>query len=242
MNRRTTIVFTIAAIALLAAVLCLDRAGLVPQLLLGASVWLLLGAVFVRHRQLAPETLIAIAIATTGECILSLGLNIYGYRSGGVPLYVPPGHGVMYLMALQVSAHLKRYERLIVNATFIAGTIGAVAILALFHDSFGFACWIVTLMIASTSDRRLLMATCVAVTSVLEIAGTLVGNWRWHFDQGLLHSGNPPVGVVLLYCCLDLLTLMALNAIMSRRQNAACARTSETSEDESFDSTDRRAA
>lgn len=240
MDRRTTLTFVIAAISLLAAVLWLDRAGIIPQLLLGGTVWLLLAAVFIRHRHLAPETLIAVAIATTGECILSLGLNIYGYRSGGVPLYVPPGHGVVYLLALQSSGHLRRYERLIVNTTFVAGSIAALAIMVMFGDTFGFACWIVTLMIASTSDRRLLMATCVAFTSVLEIAGTLVGNWRWHEHQGLLGSGNPPVGVVLLYCCLDLLTLMALNAIMARRQNAVC--TSTMSEDESFDSSDRRAA
>jgi hypothetical protein len=240
MNRRTTLAFVIAAISLLAAVLWLDRAGIIPQLLLGGCVWLLLAAVFVRHRHLAPETLIAVAIATTGECILSLGLNIYGYRSGGVPLYVPPGHGVVYLLALQSSEHIRRYERLIVGTTFVFGSIAAVTMALLVRDTFGLACWIVTLLIASTSDRRLLMATCVAFTSVLEIAGTLAGNWRWHFDQGLLSSGNPPVGVVLLYCCLDLLTLMALNAILSRRQNVACE--SATSLDESFDSTSRRAA
>src|SRR5438045_4593974 len=146
MNRRTTLAFVVAAISLLAAVLWLDHAGIVPQLLLGGTVWLLLAAVFVRHRHLAPETLIAVAIATTGECILSLGLNIYGYRSGGVPLYVPPGHGVMYLMALQSSAHIKRYERLIVATTFAAGSIAAVWIALEFRDTFGLACWIVTLM------------------------------------------------------------------------------------------------
>lgn len=240
MDKRTTLTFVIAAISLLAATLWLDRAGIVPQLMLGGAVWLLLAAVFVRHRHLAPETLIAVAIATTGECILSLGLDIYGYRSGGVPLYVPPGHGVVYLLALQSSAHVRRYERLIVSTTFAFGSVAALAMALWFNDTFGLACWIVTLMIAWTSDRRLLMATCVAFTSVLEIAGTLAGNWRWHERQGLLASGNPPVGVVLLYCCLDLLTLMALNAIVSRRQNASCD--SAISSDENSDSTIRRAA
>ena len=240
MTRRTTIQFVCATFALLGIVLWLDRSGLATQLMLSATVWLLLAIVFVRHRELARETLIAIAIATTGEIILSIGLNIYGYRSGGVPLYVPPGHGVVYLCALQASAQLRRYERLIVVTTFIAGTIAAIGAAIVFRDTFGLACWLVTLLIASTTDRRLLIATCISMTSILEIAGTWAGNWTWHEQQGLLASGNPPVGVVLLYCCLDLLTLMALNALTRRGQNAAC--TSSTSSDETSDSTGLQAA
>lgn len=243
MNRRTTIQFVAATFALLGLVLWLDRSGMATQLMLGASVWLLLALVFLRHRELARETLIAIAIATTGEILLSIGLGIYGYRSGGVPLYVPPGHGVVYLCALQASAQLHRYERVIVRTTFAAGTIAAIGAAIVFRDTFGLACWIVTLMIASTTNRRLLIATCIALTSILEIAGTWAGNWTWHEEQGLLASGNPPVGVVLLYCCLDLLTLMALNGLnarATRRQNAAC--TSPTSADETSASTGLQAA
>lgn len=215
--------FVVAALSTLATVLWLDRAGLVHQLILGGGVCVLLGLVFVRHPELRRETLIAIAIATTGEVILSIGLGIYSYRSGGVPLYVPPGHGVVYLLALQCSRHLHRFERLIVTTTFLAGSIVAAIAAVLFADTFGLACWAVTLLIAAISQRRLLIATCIAFTSVLEIAGTWAGNWTWHESQGLLSSGNPPVGVVLLYCCLDLLTLMALNAMTTRRRSAFAA-------------------
>lgn len=218
MNRCATTRFVLAAFGTLATVLWLDRPGLSHQLLLGAIVTMLLGIVFSSHPALMRETLIAIAIATTGEVTLSIGLGIYSYNSGGVPLYVPPGHGVVYLMALQTSAHLVRYERIILRTTCIAGTIAAVGAALLFNDSFGLACWAVTLLIASVSQRRLLIATCIAYTSVLEIAGTWAGNWTWHEQQGLLQSGNPPVGVVLLYCCLDLLTLAALRGFSGIRR------------------------
>lgn len=240
MDRRTTTQFVCATLVLLAVVLKLDRAGLATQAMLSASVWLLLGAAFVRHRELARETLIAIAIATTGELSLSIGLGIYGYRSGGVPLYVPPGHGVIYLCALQASAHLRRYERLIVTTTFAAGTVVAIGAAIAFGDTFGLACWLVTLLIAATTNRRLLIATCISLTSIVEVAGTWAGNWAWHERQGLLASGNPPSGVVLLYCGLDLLTLPALNALSRRAHNAACP--SATSSDATSDSTSRRAA
>lgn len=207
-----------AALTTLGIVLWLDRPGLGYQMLLGGSVCVLLAIVFKRYPELRRETLIAIAIATTGEVILSIGLEIYGYRSGGVPLYVPPGHGVVYLLALQTSRHLQRFERVILTTTFIAGSLVAVGAALLFNDTFGLVCWAVTLLIAAISQRRLLIATCIAFTSVLEIAGTWAGNWTWRESQGLLSSGNPPVGVVLLYCCLDLLTLMALNAVSARRR------------------------
>jgi hypothetical protein len=230
LSRRATTNFVLAAFGTLALVLGLDRPGLSHQLFLGAIVTMLLGIVFSTHPELMRETLIAIAIATTGEVTLSIGLGIYSYNSGGVPLYVPPGHGVVYLMALQTSGHLVRYERIILRTTFVAGTIAAVGAAIAFNDTFGLACWAVTLLIASISQRRLLIATCIAYTSVLEIAGTWAGNWTWHEQQGLLQSGNPPVGVVLLYCCLDLLTLAALRGLSRIRRPVAEAGTGLTME------------
>lgn len=215
---RSTALFVAAALSALALVLALDVSGLSRQLALGGVVWMLLGIVFITHPHLAKETLVAIAIATTGEVILSIGLGIYSYGSGGIPLYVPPGHGVVYLMALQTSRHIGRYRRVIERTTFIAGSIVALCAALFFSDTFGLACWAVMLVIAANSPRRLLIATCVLFTSVLETAGTWAGNWIWHEQQGLLASGNPPVGVVLLYCCLDLLTIMAVGALASRTQ------------------------
>ncbi|MFZ2490641.1 MAG: hypothetical protein WA208_04065 [Thermoanaerobaculia bacterium] len=223
MNGRTTAFFALATIATLATVLWLDGPGLPRQLALAAPVWALLGLVFATHPDLTRETLIAVAIATTGEVILSIGLGIYEYKSGGVPLYVPPGHGVIYLLALQASRHLERFRRVIEPTTFVAGSLVAVVAALMFNDTFGLLCWIVMLMIVSTSPRRLLIATCVCVTSVLEIAGTLAGNWTWGEHQGLLRSGNPPVGVVLLYCCLDLLTIMAVSSLARRRRSVRVA-------------------
>jgi hypothetical protein len=232
-NARTTTLFVAASLSVLAVVLWLDAPGLSRQLALSLPVWLLLGAVFATHPHLTKETLIAIAIATTGEVILSIGLGIYSYRSGGIPLYVPPGHGVVYLMALQTSRHIGRFRSMIERTTFAAGSVVAVCALVLFNDTFGLLCWGVMLLIAVSSPRRLLIATCVLFTTVLEIAGTWAGNWIWHEFQGLLRSGNPPVGVVLLYCCLDLLTISALVALRGRSESVTPELVSNTPTDPS---------
>jgi hypothetical protein len=222
-TRSQTFRFFLATNVVLLIVLLLDRPGLAAQAALGLSVAALL-VVHVRpHRQLWLEVILAILIATTGEIVLSIGLGIYGYRSGGIPLYVPPGHGVMYLLAVQSALHLKRFEKPMIIATVVAGTTAAVAMTVFFHDWSGMLAWTALMVIGWKTQRGLLIATCVALTSVLEIAGTLLGTWEWHERiLGGLSQGNPPIGVGLLYCCLDLLTIAALNGLASRRQNAVC--------------------
>ena len=44
-----------------------------------------------------------VAIATGVELFLSLVWGLYQYRWGNVPLFVPPGHGLLYLFALRAT-------------------------------------------------------------------------------------------------------------------------------------------
>src|SRR5207248_11197550 len=47
---------------------------------------------------------LAVVIATCGELYFSLGVGLYRYRFSNVPLYVPAGHGLVYLFALTAAA------------------------------------------------------------------------------------------------------------------------------------------
>src|SRR5207237_6234608 len=40
--------------------------------------------------------LVCLAIATVGECTASLGWGLYTYRLHNIPLFVPPGHALLY--------------------------------------------------------------------------------------------------------------------------------------------------
>src|SRR5215210_997065 len=44
-----------------------------------------------------------VGIATCVELFLSLVWGLYQYRWGNVPLFVPPGHGLLYLFALRAT-------------------------------------------------------------------------------------------------------------------------------------------
>ena len=42
----------------------------------------------------------AVLIGFLGEHLFSIALNMYTYRLGNVPLYVPPGHAIVYIAAV----------------------------------------------------------------------------------------------------------------------------------------------
>ena len=98
---------TLACVAMmgwLSVVLWLDRAsaggGLAQQRLLGVATWLVL---LVALRRVSPmvraQTAVVVVFATVVEYVFSPTLEVYLYRFDNVPMYVPPGHGLVYLSA-----------------------------------------------------------------------------------------------------------------------------------------------
>src|ERR1700682_4772621 len=103
--------FVIASAAFIAVVLRLERDGAANQLALGmatgAFLWFFARQSDVPWRQV----LCAILVATTGEVVLSLGWGLYSYRHFLIPLYVPAGHGLVYLLAADSARQQVRIGR-----------------------------------------------------------------------------------------------------------------------------------
>ena len=167
------------------------------------------------------QVVAAMTIATTGELVLSLGWGLYGYRFAAVPYFVPPGHGLFYLLAAETAAHpwvAARGRGFRVGvATF--GTLWAVLMLGFSSDSWGLLWWIGALAMIRFSDSGLLVACAYLYTMPLEWLGTWNRNWWWYPDvPGLpFVSGNPPSGVAVLYGLLDLLAVLACGSPFVRR-------------------------
>ena len=203
--------FVIASAVFMAVVLTVDRDGLANQLALGlatgAFVW------FFARRSEVPsrQVLCAILVATTGEIVLSLGWGLYSYRHFLIPLYVPPGHGLFYLLAADSARqqYLRNHERAITRVVLAAGTLLAIGSLLLFRDSWGFLWWLAALLLIRKSANQLLLSTCFVYTILLEWAGTAIGNWHWAAVVPFvgLRSANPPAGVGILYILLDLIVV-----------------------------------
>ena len=83
----------------------------------------LLGLLVGEKKEVRVQVLIAVAFATAGEHFASIYMGGYTYRFENVPLYVPPGHGMVYLtaVALARSGFFQMYARKIAIFVFITG-------------------------------------------------------------------------------------------------------------------------
>src|SRR3954469_12361458 len=133
----------VVVLAWIPVVLGLDRgASLTEQRLLGVGTWLLLVALLWRESpRTRAQVLVVVAFATAVEYCFAGWLGVYTYRLSGVPWFVPPGHGLVYLGALAIgrSPYVARRGRALVPATLALA--GGYAVWGLFisprHDVLG---------------------------------------------------------------------------------------------------------
>jgi hypothetical protein len=233
------VVVAVAVLAWIGLVLVLDGVrGLDGievwrQVALGAGTWLVLAALLRRETPLVRvQTLVVVALATCVEYTFSPLLEAYVYRLGTVPLFVPPGHGLVYLAALTLgrSRAFAAAPRLLTWATVVVG--GAWTVAALVgprHDvlgAFWFACLVGFL---AWGPNRLLYVGAFVVVSYLELVGTALGTWAWASTDPVLHvigQGNPPSGAAGGYGWFDLYALLLAPRLLALGQGARAASTS----------------
>lgn len=155
-------------------------------------------------------------IALAGECVFSLWLGMYEYRLENIPLYVPPGHAVVYVSVY----YIIRDPWVLKNQVVLEKVLLALAILYstfwLFvdNDLFGFICMIGFLLLLQyrkkyfhNAKTRLFALIMFMMVAYLEQFGTLYGCWYWPevaFDSWQwLPSGNPPSAIALFYLAFD---------------------------------------
>jgi len=214
----------IGAVLLLDAVRAWDGAEPVRQLLLGAATWAVLAGLLRRETPLVrAQTLIVVALATMVEYTFSPLLHAYVYRIGTVPLFVPPGHGLVYLAALSLGrcALLRAAPRIAVAFAVLAGGLWA-GFGALRPDRpdllglFWFGC---LLGFLRWGRSRLLYVGAFVVVSYLELLGTGLGTWAWAARDpvlGVVGQGNPPSGAAGGYGWFDLYALLLAPALPAR--------------------------
>ena len=186
------------------------NAGIWLQRSIGVATWILLiGLLWGEKRGSRAQVIVVILAATLLEYSASPGLGVYTYRLHNVPMYVPPGHGLVYLAALCIgrSVLAERYRR-----EFIVGVIvvcGAWAFwglaLAPRRDVLGAIMYLFLLRFLIRGRQPLVYAGAFIVTSYLELVGTNLGAWAWatHGPSGIIPQGNPPSGMAGGYCFLD---------------------------------------
>lgn len=196
------------------------------QVVLGLGTWLVLVGVLRRETALVRvQTGLVVLFATAVEYTFSPLLEAYVYRIGTVPLFVPPGHGLVYLAALCIGRApvVRAHAHAAVGLTVVAGGGWAVAgLLGLFggrHDVLGFFWFGCLLGFLRWGRSRLLYVGAFVVVGLLELTGTALGTWAWaEVDPvlGLIGQGNPPSGAAGGYGWFDLYALLFAPRVLAR--------------------------
>lgn len=208
----------VAIISVIAAGLALDQfVEFWGQTLTNVAIW----AVFLYWLRCAePGDQLALALcvlyATLGEIFLSLVWGLYEYRLANVPLFVPPGHALLFMLGRILAERAREW---IVWLVPLAAT-PFVCLLAWTGlgtlDALLFAMFLLC-MLSRRAPR--LYAVMFVLSLAMEIYGTRLGNWTWAevVPWWGLTTVNPPLAAGAFYCMLD----MVIVATVARMRPAA---------------------
>lgn len=199
-------------LATIAVGLLIDvKVGLLGQMALSAVVWAILFFLLaIQDRRTRAPLIACLLIATLGEMFLSLLWGLYTYRLDNIPLFVPPGHVMLFLLGLSLA---QRMRPAVADAVIAAA--GGYSLWAAFAgvDTLGLALFALLLAasLALPGHRRLYASTFLLALA-LELLGTGLGNWVWAREvAGLpLLTTNPPLAAGAFYCALDALVVVSM--------------------------------
>jgi hypothetical protein len=222
-----------AGLGYLVALAALDHFATYPeQLALGVLTWAVFVAGLTRVSvERRAQALGVVAFATLGEVTGSLIWGVYRYRLGNLPLFVPPGHGIIYLTGLSLALALRRHAHaLVATAAVVAAGWGILGLTVLPRRDVAGAFGVPLLLVFLWRGRnRAIYAGVFLVVMALEVYGTAIGTWRWArvLPGTGIPDGNPPSGVASGYVWFDVMALLIAPvalALLRRRRRAFRAR------------------
>jgi hypothetical protein len=165
---------------------------------------------------------IMVAIATCIEIWSSIIWGIYRYRFGNMPLFVPWGHGLVYLFALRAARTplLERYGTMFSRLAYVCATGWAVFGLTLEPllfgrlDVTGAMFWPIFAWFMQRKSAPI-YAAAFFITSYLELIGTHIGNWAWQTYAPIsgIATGNPPSVISAGYCVMDFSAILIATSL-----------------------------
>ncbi len=151
-------------------------------------------------------------IATCVELFCSVVWGLYRYRWGNVPLFVPPGHGLLYLFALRAARTplMVNHGRVVGRLAVVCATLWALGGLTIGPlivgrvDALGALLWPIFVWLMR-KPAAVVYAASFFITAELELLGTGFGIWTWAAAAPVIHlpAGNPPSVIAGGYCILD---------------------------------------
>jgi hypothetical protein len=156
-----------------------------------------------------------VILATGVEMFCSVVWGLYTYRWGNVPLFVPWGHGLLYLFALRAARTplMIKYGHIVKRFALAGATLwalGGLTIGPFFIERIDIMGALLLPIFAWFMRRpsAMIYAASFFITTELELLGTGLGNWGWAVAAPVTHlpAGNPPAVIAGAYCVLDAAT------------------------------------
>ena len=202
----------------------------VPQLGLGVLTFVTLGLLTSRvSPDIRRQAWLCVLLSTGFEIFGSLVWGVYRYRFHNVPLYVPPGHGMVYLFGLTLARaplftlHTARVKRVILAVATIWAAAGLTVLVPFTGrvDVAGALCLPLFYWFVTRSPRGAVFAAIFIATSELELFGTALRDWTWLPVAPWSHIGvgNPPSAIAGAYSVIDGSVLAVLAAVAALRRN-----------------------
>lgn len=168
---------------------------------------------------------VCVVVATGFEVLGSQIWGGYRYRLGNIPLYVPPGHGLVYFFGLTAGGlpvfqrHGRRAAAVILGACAVYVVAGLTVLPLVTHrvDVQGALCFPVLAWCVLSTPRYALFAAIFVATLDLELAGTWAHDWTWMpvAPWSGVSSGNPPSAIANGYCIIDS-TVLGVSLLLER--------------------------
>lgn len=177
------------------------------QAITSLAVWALF-LHWLRRAEPAEQTALTACLvyATLGEIFLSLVWGLYDYRLGNIPLFVPPGHVLLFAFGRILAARAGAW---IVWAVPLAATPFVCLLLLSGAGTFDALLFAMFLLCLRFGRAKILYAVMFVLALAMEIYGTWLGNWTWKTTVPWLDltTLNPPLAAGAFYCVLDLLVM-----------------------------------
>lgn len=188
------------------------------QPLVSAATWAVLGWIMAyAGSQERRELAACVVLATLGELFLKDVWGLYEYRLLNLPLFIPPGHAIVYAAAARMSRAAPAWLPAAVVALFGAYvTYGAWQ----GFDTFGAAWFMAFAAYVRFSANPRLCATLFVFALAIEWYGTSLAGWRYVSVEPWfgLTTTNPPVWIGAVYCTLESLVRAAVALSPAGRQ------------------------
>jgi hypothetical protein len=198
------------------ALLFVDGAtgGVEPQIALGLLTF---GVLWLASRRVEParrwEVWLCVPIATLFEMLGSLIWGGYTYELRNIPLYVPPGHALVYVFGITaatlpvVRCHGRAVRQLVmlVATGWVVAGLTVLPLLTGRFDVQGAVVWPLLAWCVLRSGKGDMFAAIWLAVATVEIGGTWAGAWGWAASAPWSHlpSGNPPSAIAGGYAIID---------------------------------------